>query len=57
MNYQEWLERVDYWLLDRTMMTHDLIDNYDFEDAYESGKSPQRTAIESVFDVDLDNEI
>ena len=52
--YEEWLDKVDFWLTDRSMMTHDCIDTYDFESAYNDKKSPLRAAIESLFDIDLD---
>ncbi|KKM64822.1 hypothetical protein LCGC14_1497450 [marine sediment metagenome] len=59
MSYREWFYHVDHCLLGRASIVASDIDvnDYDFKDAYMRGKSPKRAAIESLFNVDLDNEI
>ena len=55
-NYYEWLDAVDSVLLDRaSLLTDDLAECFDFSEAYDAGHSPTRAAIESLFDVNLDD--
>ena len=55
-NYYEWLDAVDNILLERTMISSDdLMEDYSFPAAYDDGRSPVYAAIESLFDIDLED--
>lgn len=45
MSYQDWIEKVDQWLVSKIGLTHLDLPDYMTRAAYDDGESPEETAM------------